>query len=110
MAQRVSFTVPASTAYAPELLTLINGNDARNGLLAVTVLIEGVVAACTLELWLLKGGGNPATSTDYFISSNTLSGATAGSVTWPLANWPAAQIRVKGGSTGGNLLVNASAV
>ena len=109
-AQRVSFTVPASTAYAPERLTLYPLEDMTAGLLGVQVLVEATVAACTIELWMSKIGATDfSADASYFLSSNTFSGATAGSTYWPMVSWPAVQLRVKGGSTGGTLIVNATA-
>lgn len=107
--QRVTFTVPASTAYAPERITLFRTEDDRAGLLGVQVLVEATVAACTIEMWMLKAGGDPLADASYFLSSNTFSGGTAGSTYWPMVSWPAVQLRVKGGSTSGSLIVNASA-
>jgi len=108
--QRVTFTVPASTAYAPERITLFPVEDMTAGILGVQILVEATVAACTIELWMAKIGATDLTAdASYFLSSNTFSGATAGSTYWPMVSWPAIQLRVKGGSTAGNLIVNATA-
>jgi len=108
--QRVSFTVPVtSTNYAPERIVLFPLEDSAAGLLGVQVLIEATVAASTLEMWMLKAGGDPSLDASYFLSSNTVSGATAGSTYWPMISWPAIQLRAKSGGTSGSLIINAAA-
>ena len=108
--QRVTFTVPASTAYAPERITLYPLEDMSAGILGVQLLVEAVVAACTIEMWMSKiGATDLSADASYFLSSNTFSGATAGSTYWPMVSWPAVQLRVKGGGTSGSLIVNATA-
>lgn len=105
---RQSFAVPVTSGqYAPEVITLAHSTAALTpiSLLGVTALIEALVASATVELWLLKIGGNSATSTDYFYAGKS---TTTGD-TWPLASWPGAQLRVKSGGTAGTCIVNATA-
>lgn len=104
---RQSFTVGSSGGtYASERLNLgAPGYDSHAGILGVTCMLEALVATATAELWLLKANGTIGTDADYFFSGlSTTVGAT-----WPLASWPAAQIRVKSGGTSGTCTVNASA-
>jgi hypothetical protein len=76
--------------------------------LGITRGDEATVTASTLEMWMLKHGGDLGTDADYFLSSNTVSGAAAASGFWPMISWPAVQLLVKSGGTSGSLVVNAT--
>lgn len=106
-ATRVSFTVPVTSGnYAPERITFAAQNTScvSPPLLGVTVLEEAKVATATVELWLLKQGGDPTADASYFLYASSV-----GSATTPLASYPGAQLRVKSGGTAGSHIINASA-
>jgi hypothetical protein len=112
--QRVSFAVPVGAgAYAPERISINRPSSQvaaeSLGIKSIEALIEAVVAASVLELWLLKVGGDPTADADHFFSGLTLTGAAAGQALWSLSNWAGAQLRAKSGGTAGSLVVNASA-
>lgn len=93
-------------AYSATAITLLGGgSDAHAGLLGVTVLIEAPVASAIVELWLLSAGSDPSLPGSYFLYK-TVSGSGD---TFPLASWPAAQVRAQSGGTSGSLVINASA-
>lgn len=105
-----NFVVPAGAgSYAPQFLTLAkpNASAARDALIGVTALIEQGVATAVLELWLLKRGGDPANSADFYNTGKSIT--AAGAETWPLASWDGAQLRVKSGGTAGTMIVSATA-
>lgn len=111
---RTSFTVPAGNgSYAPERITIPNAFNAALSettcLLGVTALVEASGASgAIVELWLPKVGNGVTTGidADYTYSGNFL---TSGSLTWPLASYPGAQIRVKSVGSAGTTVVNATA-
>lgn len=107
----MSFTVPVTSGtYAPERITMYPLEDAAAGILGAQVLVEAAIAATTIEMWMSKIGATDLTAdASYFLSSNTFSGAAAGSTYWPMVSWPAVQFRVKSGGTAGSLIVNATA-
>jgi hypothetical protein len=85
------------------------------GIGAITVLVESTTTNAVVELWLarVQDGSTPAstievTDADFFYSGHALAGL--GSFTHPLAAWPGAQIRVKGGGTVGDVVVSARSV
>lgn len=105
-----SFTVPATAGnYATERLSLTRQNTslAPANLVGVTALIESNTATgASLELWVLKVGGDPTNDAHYFNSGKSIS---AGSDTWPLASWPGAQLRAKSGGVSGALVASGTA-
>jgi hypothetical protein len=111
--------VPAS-GYAPTFITLMavdsaglnGGQPESRGIGGVTVLVTAATTSAVTELWLpeLETQATPAsgfTSSNYHGPVHSITGT--GSFTHPLAAWPGAQIRCKGGGTTGNVTVYASA-
>ena len=118
--QVFNLTSTTNGAYAGERITfgvVAAGVREPSGIGGVTVLVETTCAAATLELWLprLADSTTPAstisiTDGDFFYSGHNIVGSANGSFTHPLAAWPGAQIRVKGGGTTGTVTVDASSV
>ena len=118
--QVFNLTSTANNAYAGERITfgvVPAGVREDSGIGGVTVLVETTCAAATVEMWLprLQDGTTPAstigiTDGDFFYSGHNIVGSANGSFTHPLAAWPGAQIRVKGGGTTGTVTVDASSV
>lgn len=108
---RQSFTVPAGAgSYAPEEIILGGTASVRSTpLYAVTALVEtlGGATGAVTELWLLKAGGDPTVSGDWFNSGNSITGT--GSGTWPLAAWRGGKIRVKSAGVAGTEVISAAA-
>lgn len=117
---RQTFTVPSTTngAYALDRITfgvVPVGVREDPGIGGITVLVESTTTNAVVELWLarVQDGSTPAstvetTDADFFYSGHSLTGL--GSFTHPLAAWPGAQIRVKGGGTTGAVTVSARSV
>jgi hypothetical protein len=101
---RQSFTVPVTSGqYAPEVITV---SRTGRGVTDLSALIEQAVANAVLELWLLKIGGDPTQSADYFYSAFSVATGHDGYASAP---WPAAQWRAKSGGTAGTLIANTAA-
>jgi len=112
---RTSFVVPVTLDnYAPERITFPHtgalgsaGFYNATGIIGVTALIESAGATgAIVELWLAKGSGVTGIDADFFNSGESL---LTGAETWPLASYPAVQIRVKSAGSAGTTVVTASA-
>lgn len=103
---RQTFTVTAvNGAYAAETLN-ITDNAATGGVLEISPLIESLPASATVELWLLRVDGDPATAGDWKLALSW--NATGLQDLVPLAFWRGAEIRVKSGGTSGTAAVSAT--
>jgi hypothetical protein len=114
---RSTFNIPTTTngAYATERITfgiVPVGVREDAGINGITVLVESATTGAVTELWIPRvqdpsvlASTLDLVDADFFYSGHAMSGV--GSFTHPLAAWPGAQIRVKGGGTAGPVTISA---
>lgn len=110
-ARTLDFTVPAANGtYAPEILYCNVDNDARTGMDVVSQLSAAVTqlpAGATLEVSILKIGGQPKVDGDWIATGTSYAAVGLGALLG-LAAWSGVRLRAKSGGTAGTATVHAS--
>jgi hypothetical protein len=105
--KRLTFTIPGEAdEYAAEELVLNEGAGDRP-VYDCSTLVEVMPTAATIEVWLLRVGGNADTEAHWI---NTGVEYTAAGLTalLQLGAWVGVKLRGKSGGTGGNATISVS--
>ena len=111
--QRTSMTIPGTGGQyaAQELVCTLEGTVASlSASLPVhdlSVLVETLPAAATIEVWLLRVGGTPATA-GHWVYSGTDFDAVGLGVLFATGAWSGVKLRGKSGGTAGTADVSAT--
>jgi hypothetical protein len=103
--KRITFTVPAGAgSFAPEILYLNHESNVKALLdivSEITAIVEALTATATLEVDILRPGGDPTIAADWYLATKVWS--TAGIQTlFQLARIYGVRVRAKSGGTAGN--------
>jgi hypothetical protein len=108
-AYRAAFAVPAGAgAYAPEVIYTRpeQARGAFDDVSELSVLVEGTFpAGATVEVDLLRNGGDPETSADWINGASYTTGKLQTMI--EIAGWEGIRIRAKSAGTAGSLPISA---
>lgn len=106
--KRFSFTVPAGAgSFAPEILYLNAESNIKalfDMVSEMTAFIEALTATVTLEVDLLKPGGDPNVAGDWYTAVRSWNAAGIQTL-FQLARWYGVRVRAKSGGTAGTTIL-----
>jgi hypothetical protein len=111
MQRKITFAIPAGAgAFAPEILYLAYENSAKAApdlVSEMSAVLETLPAGASLEVDILKVGGDPAVDADYNIAVRVWN-ALGLQTLFQLAKWRGVRVRGKSDGTAGNLTLDLS--